>query len=415
MKITKLTGREVYDSRGLPALECELWLDDSVVVRSSVPSGLSCGSHEAYELRDKGQRLMGKGVSQAVDKLEHVIAPSLIGSEPEVVELDMRMIEIDGTENKSNLGANVILAASIAVARAQALVNEIELYELIASLCDLNSISVPYPMFNIINGGMHADTSLPIQEIMIIPAGAQTFRESMELSEEVFHALKTILRKNGKRVALGDEGGYAPDFSDVRQAFDMVMEALELTGGRSRAFLAFDIAASHVYDHNTNKYRWYDNMLDTDKMIAMYSSWVEAYPVYSIEDGLVEHDIVGWQTLTQTLKDKVQIIGDDLFVTNPYRIVQGIEQELATASIIKPNQIGTVTETLQAINLCKEHGMQVVVSHRSGETEDNFIVDLAVGTSAGHLKAGGLARGENISKYNQLLRIEDSLMMSLLG
>ena len=414
MKIAKVTGREIFDSRGIPTIECELWLENGIAVRSSVPSGTSRGSFEATELRDGGKRLMGKGVSKAIDKIENIIAPILIDKEPEVVEMDMNMIELDGTENKSNLGANTMLAVSMAVLRAQAVINETEVYEFIAHLCNQSSVSIPFPMFNVLNGGLHADNTLQMQEIMIVPTGAQSFRESFELATCVFQALRTLLIKKGHCVGVGYEGGFTPQLTDVHEALDLVMEAIAITKTTSQMKLSVDVAANQFFDPSTQKYNWQGSKLTADKMIEYYVKLAKDYPLYSIEDGLSESDWEGWQALTKKMGDKVQIVGDDIFVTNPYRISQGIEDSVATAAVIKPNQIGTITETLQAINLCKEHGMQVVISHRSGETEDTFIVDLAVGTSAGHIKAGGPSRGERIAKYNQLLRIEDALMMSLL-
>lgn len=414
MKIAKVVGREIFDSRGIPTLECELWLDSGIAVRSSVPSGTSRGSFEAIELRDGGARLGGKGVSKAIDKLENVIAPMLLDKEPEIVEMDMAMIDLDGTENKSNLGANTMLAASIAILRAQAAVNEIEAYEFIAHLCNQTSVSIPFPMFNILNGGLHGDNNLQMQEIMIVPTGAQSFRESFEIATMIFHNLRTILIKNGLAAGVGYEGGFVPHVTDVHQALDLVMQAIQASKASGHIQLALDIAANQLYDPTLSKYNWQGKALTSSQMIEYYAQLAKEYPLYSIEDGLAESDWEGWQELNKALSDNVQIVGDDLFVTNPYRIAQAIEDDVATAAIIKPNQIGTITETLQSINLCKENGMQTIVSHRSGETEDTFIVDLAVGTSAGHIKAGAPSRGERIAKYNQLLRIEDTLMLSLL-
>lgn len=414
MNISKVIGREIYDSRGIPTIECEITLENGQTFRGSAASGTSKGSYEAFELRDNDKRLMGKGVSKAIEKLESIIAPELVGQAPEVVEMDMHLIDLDGTENKSNLGANTLIATSIAVVKAQAAVTGIEVFELLAHLCDQRSVSIPFPLFNVINGGVHARTSLPIQEIMIVPVGAATFRESMEWAVKIFNTLGELLLKQGERITVGYEGGYAPDFSDVNQALDLVMEAIAINKGDEDVLLALDFAANQFFDFDAQKYQWGGKKLTTEKMLDYYMKLAKKYPLYAIEDPFAESDWEGWQALTKELEDDVQVVGDDIFATNPYRISQGIENKAATAAIIKPNQIGTVTETLQSINLCKEYGMQTVISHRSGETEDTFIVDLVVGTSGGHIKAGGPSRGERVAKYNQLLRIEDSLMLSLM-
>lgn len=414
MKISRVIGREIFDSRGLPTIECEIWLDSGIAVRAAAPSGTSVGSYEAVELRDSDNRLMKMGVSKAIEKLENVIAPELIGQAPEVVEMDMTMLELDGTENKSNLGANTIIATSIAIAKAQAASAEIELYELIAHLCDEQSVSIPFPLFNIINGGAHSNTSLSAQEIMIIPVGAQTFRNSYETAIVVNQTLRSMLLKMGERTCVGYEGGFAPDFSNIREVLDLISEAITKSQVASQIVFALDIAATQLYDKKTETYKWQGKKVSAEDMIEMYAKLTAEYPIYAIEDPLDENDWDNWKALTKKIGKKVQIVGDDIFATNANRIAQGVKDKIATTAIIKPNQIGTVTETLQTINFCKENGIQTVISHRSGETEDTFIVDLAVGTSAGHLKAGGCTGGQSIDKYNQLLRIEDTLMLSLL-
>lgn len=416
MKISQIIGREIYDSRGLPTIECDLILENGTFVTSSVPSGMSRGNFEAVELRDGGKRMMGKGVLKAIQNLENVIAPILIGKEPDLVGMDLKMIDLDGTEDKSHLGANAILAASIAVCKAQALVNSMETYEFIAYLCELDSVSLPYPMFNIINGGVHANNGLTIQEFMIMPVGAQNFRHSLELAVQIFNALKHLLIKTGKSVAVGDEGGFAPDITDDKEALDLIMEAIELSGvvQEGEIVIALDVAATEFYDKKTDSYLWNSQKVAAEDLIDLYAHLAAHYPIYSIEDGLADTDRLGWKQMMARLGETLQLVGDDLFATNSIQIITGLEEGLANAVLIKPNQIGTITETLQAIKLCKNNEVNLVVSHRSGETEDTFIVDLAVGTSAGQIKAGGCCRGERIAKYNQLLRIEDELSLSLL-
>lgn len=417
MKIAKITAREIFDSRGMPTIECELILENGSTVTASVPSGLSRGANEAFELRDGGQRLMGKGVLKVIENIEGIIAPALVGKEPDVISMDLELIERDGTANRSKLGANTMLAVSIAVARAQAVINEMELYELIAYLCDHSSVTLPFPMFNIINGGVHTpESNLRIQEIMVVPVGAQSFRICLESVVMLYNRLKVTLKKKKKCVSFGDEGGLSADFFDDQEALDILMGVIEKEQKESgnRFVLALDIAASQFYNRKKNLYDWAGNSMGTQQLIELYTTLVAQYPIYSLEDGLSEHDYEGWQALTKELSGNVQLIGDDLFCTNPLAIVQGIEQRMATGVVIKPNQVGTVTETLQAIKLCSENDLISVVSHRSGETNDTFIVDLAVGTSSGYVKAGGITRGERLAKYNEFLRIEDELMFSLL-
>lgn len=416
MKITKIIGREIYDSRGMPTLECELFLEEGYSVTSSVPSGTSKGQFEAKELRD-AKRLGGHGVAVAIENLENIIAPALIGQEPEAITMDLHMIELDGTTDKSKLGANTILAASMCVFRAQSLIAGVEPYELAGHLCDFNSVSLPFPMFNVLNGGVHADNGLMIQEIMVIPVGAQSFRDSMEGGFVVNQELKQVLKEKKRSTLVGDEGGFAPVCTDEEEALDIMMLAIERAQQKTglRYVLALDVAASQFYDYEKQTYRWHEQTKTTQELIDWYEKLANTYPLYSIEDGLADTDFDGWKELTRRLGEKILIIGDDLFATNQHRIVQGIEQGLATGVVIKPNQVGTVTETLQAIKLCKAYDLQAIVSHRSGETNDTFIVDLVVGCSVPYIKAGGFSRGERMAKYNQLMRIEDFLMFSLLG
>lgn len=416
MKITGISAREIFDSRGFPTLECEIVLDDNVPVVASVPTGASRGPFEVFELRDgDNDRLMGRGVQKAINIIETEIAPELIGRKPDVVEFDLKMIDLDGTPQKTRLGGNTMIAVSMALCKAQAYAHGLHVYELIAQLCDFESVSLPFPMFNIINGGLHANTGLQIQEFMIVPTGASSYRTSLELATIVFHTLGELLKKQGKIIGVGDEGGYAVSFSHEREALDIIMEAINFSGvDREGDFvLALDIAASQFYDPKTKLYKWHNTPVTSQEMIQEYVSLASHYPLYSIEDGLGYDDHEGWHTLTETLGEKLQIVGDDLFATNAHRIAEAMEKGLANAAVIKPNQIGTVIETLQAIKLCKEHGFNTIVSHRSGETNDTFIVDLAVGTSAGQIKAGGCSRGERMAKYNEMLRIEDNLVLGV--
>lgn len=416
MKIIKVNGREIYDSRGMPALECELILENKVPIRASIPCGKSRGSTEAVDLRDGGKRLMGLGLAKAIKNLEHIIEPELLEKEPHVVEMDAILLELDDTANKEKLGGNTLLSASIAIAKAQAYSLGIETYELIAHMCNLQSVSIPYPMFNLINGGSHARNNLTIQEIMLVPLGFNSFREAMEASCMVSHVLEKDIIAKKDQLIMGDEGGFAVNFESEIEAFDMLMDAIVKAGydAGNQFKIALDVAASTFYDKKNTCYRWADRTMSTEEMVAYYAYLVQQYPIYSIEDGLEENDWKGWTYMNESLGSVLQIVGDDLFTTHPARIAKGIEQNAANAAIIKPNQVGTLTETLQAIMLCKEYGMNTVVSHRSGETEDTFITDLAVGTNAGQLKAGGLTRGERLAKYNRLLRIEDSLHFALL-
>lgn len=418
MKIIKVAAREIFDSRGQPTVECTVILENECTFSASVPSGLSRGSFEAVELRDGGPRLAGKGVLRAIENIENSIAPLILNKEPNLVEADLKMIDLDGTENKMKLGANATLAVSMAVARAQAAVEELEIYEMIAVLCDYESVALPFPMFNIINGGMHATNNLKIQEFMVMPIGTQNFRSAFEATTTLVYALKKLLEENQRSTALGDEGGFASYFHDEREALDFIMAAIDNASSLQESEIGFvislDAAASYFYDTKTNLYVLGEKRYTSDELIAFYESLANQYPIYSIEDGLSENDLQGWIKLTKKLGSKVQIVGDDIFATSADRILAGFKDTIANAAIIKPNQVGTITETLQAIQVCKDNSINTIISHRSGETDDTFIADLAVGTSAGHIKAGSCMRGERVSKYNQLLRIEDKLVFSLL-
>lgn len=412
MKIINLTAREIFNSRGMPTIECEILLEDGRSVTASVPTGTSCGEGEAVELRDGGSRLMGKGVRKAVEIIETIIAPLLIGQAPQLIVMDELIRELDGTKNKSKLGANTLLAVSIAVCKAQAVAEDAELYELIAYLCGYDLVGLPYPMFNVINGGVHASNNLQIQEFMIMPVGVPTFRAAMDVAATFYQTLKEILLQEGKDISVGDEGGFAPNFESDLQALDYIMEARELVqvdnGGS--IMIALDVAASQFYNKRTKEYSWQGNLCSSSDMITWYKKLVASYPIYALEDGLSEHDWDGWEKLTVELGSKIQIVGDDIFVTNLERIRDSIERDVANTVLIKPNQVGTVTETLQAIMLAKEYDRNVIISHRSGETNDSFIADVAVGMSAGQIKAGGLSRGERMVKYNRLLQIEMQLL-----
>lgn len=417
MKIERIIAREIYDSRGYPTIECDMELEDGIFVTASVPSGRSRGVHEAIELRDGGDRLMGQGVLKAIDNIEQIIAPALINKEPDLITMDIMMLEMDGTDNKSVLGANAMLAVSTVLLKAQAAVEALEPFELLAHLCGLDSIALPLPMFNMINGGAHAHNNLRIQEFLVVPVDVPSFRVAMESAATLYHELGSLLLRDKKFLAVGDEGGFSTMFKNDIEALDYLVEAIEQCKGKTKGsfVLALDVAASQFYNKDTQKYDWFGKHMSSEQMISFYEKLIKKYPIYSIEDGLSEHDVDAWKMMTQTLINKVQLVGDDIFVTNAERIWKGIEQGIGTAVIIKPNQVGTITETLQAIKLCKENGMNVIVSHRSGETNDTFIADLAAGTSAGHIKAGGLSRGERMAKYNHLLRIEDELVLNLLG
>ena len=414
MKIVSVHGREIFDSRGMPTTACDLILEDGMKISSSVPSGASCGQYEAVELRDGGDRLMGKGVRVAVENIEKVIAPSLVGKEVVALELDRVIIELDGTSNKQYLGANATLAVSMALFKAQAYCEKIEVFELLAYMMGSETVRLPYPLFNMINGGAHADNNLRIQEFMIIPVEAKNFLQAMEVAVSVFYELKKILRKQGKTVAVGDEGGFAPRFSDEIEALDCLMEAVNKVYAVQKVTcaVALDVAASQFYEPSRGLYNWHGKYLSAEDLLEFYVQLAQNYPLYAIEDGLDENDWEGWQLMTKLLGERVLIVGDDIFATNVERLSRAIQNKCATATIIKPNQIGTISEALQAMALCNEHDFEVVVSHRSGETCDTFIADLAVGGNARYIKSGGCSRSERMAKYNRLLEIEQSLMIN---
>lgn len=408
MKIQTVNAREIFDSRGLPTLECDIMLSTGEGVTASVPSGKSRGNAEAMELRDT-DRLNGLGVLSAVDVIHTVLAPLIIGKEPDVVALDQLLLAADGTEQKTSLGANSLLAVSTAICKAQALADGMEIYECIAYLCDITTVSLPFGMFNIVNGGLHANSGLAVQEVLIVPLGVPTFRESFEVATMVFQQFKRLLEQHNLSTLVGDEGGFAPAITDLSQILDLVSQAIKSAGFEKNVIFGLDMAASQWYDQQTQMYTVNNVLHTTQDLIAWYQKLVGQYPIYSIEDGLADSDWNGWQELTASLAS-IQLVADDLFATNTKRIVQGLERSIANAVIIKPIQIGTITETLQAVKLCQEYEMPIIISHRSGETNDPFIADLAVGCNALQIKAGGCMRGERMAKYNRLMRIEEQLL-----
>lgn len=411
MKIQKVIAREIFDSRGLPTLECEIVLDTNQSVIASVPTGLSVGAAETFCLRDNHKRLNGKGVQKAVDIIRSTIAPLLINNEPNLIEMDLLLLDLDSTPNKSVIGGNTMLAVSTAVCKAQAVAEGIALYELIASLCDIQMVSIPFGMFNLINGGMHADNNMQIQEIMIMPVGMPVFKEAMEMAVTIFQSLKNTLKIKGKSTGLGDEGGFAPNFKNEQEALDILMEVIVHEGLEENILIALDVAASHFYNPQLQHYVFHGEQKSSYELVEWYEKLAQQYPLYAIEDGLSELDWNGWKYLTKTLGHSLQLIGDDIFSTNPHLIWEGIEQKVANAVLIKPSQIGTITQTLQAVKLCHEYDRSIIVSHRSGETGDSFIADLAIGCNAGQIKAGGCTGGERMAKYNRLLAIEEQLLL----
>jgi enolase len=409
--IIEVHGREIIDSRGNPTVEADITLSSGAQGRAAVPSGASTGEHEANELRDNDpKRYVGKGVQDAVRNVNEVIGPRLEGMAAEdQIAIDAVMLETDGTSNKSNLGANSMLAVSLAVARAAAQECGLPLYRYLGGPM---AHVLPVPMMNILNGGAHASNNVDAQEFMIVPIGADEFPEGLRMGVEVFHALKKVLTKKGLSTAVGDEGGFAPMLPSNEAALDVVMEAIQAAGyepGRDIA-IALDVAASELYKDGVYVFKKGDGSRRTaQEMVSLYTGWVDRYPIVSIEDGLAEDDWDGWSKLTQALQDRVQLVGDDLFVTNVDRLSRGIEQGIGNAILIKVNQIGTLTETMQCIELAKSSSYGVIISHRSGETEDTFIADLAVATGAGQIKTGSASRTDRTAKYNQLLRINEEL------
>jgi enolase len=408
--IKAVNSREILDSRGNPTVEVEVTLDNGVVGRAAVPSGASTGAFEAAELRDGGKRYLGKGVLNALKNVNEKLTPAVIGLKAEDQRsLDEKMIALDGTKNKSNLGANAILGISLATARAAANSANQSLFKYLGGD---DAKTLPVPMMNILNGGAHADTNVDIQEFMVAPIGAETFKESLRWGAEVYHSLKSVLKKKGLATSIGDEGGFAPNLDSNRAALDLILEAVEIAGfkaGKDIA-LAMDVAATEF--HENGMYNFEGKKLSSDQMIEYYAQLEATYPLVSIEDPLDEDDWAGWAKLTQVLGEKIQIVGDDLFVTNPERLQRGIDTKTANALLVKANQIGSLTETIDAVNLAHKNGYRSMMSHRSGETEDTTIADLAVALNCGQIKTGAPARSERVAKYNQLLRIEEELAVN---
>ncbi len=408
-----IEAREILDSRGNPTVEVDVILEDGSMGRAAVPSGASTGVHEAVELRDGDKnRFMGKGVLNAVDNVNNIIAAELIGLDSlDQVDIDRTMIELDGTENKSKLGANAILGVSMAVARAAADHLGIPLFKYLGSY---HTSTLPVPMANILNGGSHADNSVDFQEFMVMPTGAASIREAVRMVAEIFHNLKNILKAKGYNTSVGDEGGFAPNLKSNEEACEVILEAIDAAGYKAGkdVFIALDPAASEFYDTDKKKYIFKKSdgrELSSEEMASYWDEWIDKYPIISLEDGMAEDDWEGWKIHTEKSGKKVQIVGDDLFVTNTTRLKKGIDMGIANSILIKVNQIGTLTETFEAVEMAKRAGYTAVVSHRSGETEDNFIADLVVALETGQIKTGSMSRSDRMAKYNQLMRIEDYL------
>lgn len=408
--ITDLYAREILDSRGNPTVEVEIYLESGIMARAAVPSGASTGAYEAVELRDEDKnRYMGKGVLKAVENVNEIIAPEIIGMNVmDQIGIDKVLLELDGTENKAKLGANAILGVSLAAAKAAAEELELPLYQYIGGV---NAKQLPIPLMNILNGGKHADNNVDIQEFMVMPVGAESFSHALRMGTEIFHSLKKVLKGKGLNTAVGDEGGFAPDLSSNEEALKVIMEAIEKAGYKAgeEVYLALDVAATELYKDGKYNLEGEGKVLTSAELVDFYENLVNKYPILSIEDGLSEDDWDGWKLMTDRLGNKIQIVGDDLFVTNVKKLSQGIETQTANSILIKVNQIGTLTETLDTIEMAKRAGYTCIISHRSGETEDSTIADIAVATNAGQIKTGAPSRTDRVAKYNQLLRIEGEL------
>jgi len=407
--IEEVKSRQIIDSRGNPTVETDIILQNGIIGRASVPSGASTGAHEALELRDNEKSMfLGKGVLQAVDNVNSVIAPELTGTDVlNQREIDNLLLNLDGTENKSKLGANAMLSVSLASARAASLALNVPLFRYLGGI---NAVTLPVPMMNIINGGVHADNSLDFQEFMIAPAGAVNFNEAVRIGAEIFHTLKNVLKSRGYNTSVGDEGGFAPNLSSNEEGVELILEAIEKAGySADTVKICLDIASSEFYDEGKYYLKGENKVLSSLEMAEYLEKWVQKYPIISIEDAMAEDDFSGWKILTQKIGDKCQLVGDDLFVTNVCRLNLGIQKGIANSILIKVNQIGTLSETFDTVNLAKEAGYSTVISHRSGETDDTFIADLAVGLNSGLIKTGSMSRMDRVSKYNQLIRIEETL------
>ena len=405
MKIVEVHGRQIFDSRGNPTVEVDVRLDSGALGRAGVPSGASTGAHEALELRDGGEAFGGKGVTKAIANVNGEIAAALAGTDAsKQVDVDRLLCDLDGTPNKERLGANAILGASLAVSKAAAAEAGMPLYRLIGG--EKASV-LPVPLMNVVNGGAHAENTLELQEFMVVPVGGESYSEALQIGVEVFYALKTLLHKGGHSTAVGDEGGFAPDFATAEEAIEAILEAAEKAGHRDRVGLALDPAMTELW--RDGAYELEGRRLDADAVIGLWESLVDRYPILSIEDGLAEDDWEGWRALTERLGQRVQLVGDDLFVTSVDRLRRGLEDGAANAILVKVNQIGTLSETLETIQLARARGYAAVISHRSGETEDATIADLAVAVGSGQIKTGAPSRSDRVAKYNQLLRIEEEL------
>lgn len=411
-KILDVKAREILDSRGYPTVEVDLTLEGNFTARAAVPSGASTGSHEAVELRDGGTRYLGKGVEQAVGNVNVAIKNALVGQDFTQASLDQKLIELDGTPNKGKLGANAILGVSLAFAKAEALANNLPLYGHFATLAGTtDKMKLPVPLMNVLNGGKHAENSTDFQEFMLVPSGISSFREQLRAGAEVFHQLKKILGKRKLNTSVGDEGGYAPSLPTNEAAIEVLLEAITAAGytpGQDIK-IALDVAATELYHDGKYELTREGKTLTSAELVDFYDSWSKKYPIFSIEDGLSEDDWEGWQMLTEKIGGNVQLVGDDLFVTNVERLQRGINEKSANSILIKLNQIGTLTETINAVKMAHDAGMTAIISHRSGETEDTTIADLVVGLGTGQIKTGSASRSERVAKYNQLLRIEEEL------
>jgi enolase len=411
VKITDIQAREIFDSRGIPTIECSILMDDGMILTSSVPSGTSRSMYEAYARRDGGKRLNGLGVLSAVETIHTIIAPMFVGKKPHVIDMDIQMLEMDNTSNKSGLGANSMLAVSMSMAKAQAYRQGITLHEFIAELCGNKSVSMPIPCFNFLSGGVHASNKLGIQEFMIVPVGSESFQHAMDTAAQIFYAVRGILEKRNLFAGYSYEGGYIVSLENNMQACDILVDAIQQAGFTDNVHLAIDVAASYLYDKDKDLYLWEGDYLSREELVNWYKQLVKKHPIVFIEDGLRQDDIVGWRYMTDELCADISIVGDDIFATDSQRIWEGIEIGCATSAIIKPNQIGTLIETIQAVNLCQEYDWSIIASHRSGETNDSFIADFSVGSGAHYIKAGACSRGERVAKYNRLLQIERELFL----